>query len=144
MARRGGNVPVCVKPWHGHLGRAAYLTLRRARPGWPCHANSVKDCEGTRFRPNILWWRSSADALRQGFGPLTGGRELPTSFDASWHGAGLRGDAVALADLASAALGPLYRFCYYRLGRRRELCEEVVQETLVRAIRELDRYEPDR
>ncbi len=69
---------------------------------------------------------------------------MPDSFDASWHEAALAGDAGALAALASAALQPLYRFCYYRLARRRELCEEVVQETLVRAIRDLDRYEPDR
>jgi RNA polymerase sigma-70 factor (ECF subfamily) len=73
-----------------------------------------------------------------------GGRDVPDSFDAAWHGEALAGDARALTALASAALKPLYRFCYYRLGRRRELCEEVVQETLVRAIRELDRYEPDR
>jgi RNA polymerase sigma factor (sigma-70 family) len=56
----------------------------------------------------------------------------------------LGGDTAALAALASATLQPLYRFCYYRLARRRELCEEVVQETLVRAIRDLGRYEPDR
>jgi RNA polymerase sigma-70 factor (ECF subfamily) len=40
--------------------------------------------------------------------------------------------------------GPLFAFCFYRVGKRRELCEEVVQETMVRAIRTLDAYEPDR
>jgi RNA polymerase sigma-70 factor (ECF subfamily) len=39
---------------------------------------------------------------------------------------------------------PLYRFCLYRVGRNRHLCEEVVQETLVRAIRELHHYDPAR
>jgi RNA polymerase sigma factor (sigma-70 family) len=69
---------------------------------------------------------------------------VPDSFDASWHDAARSGDAAALATLASSALQPLYRFAYYRLARRRDLCEEVVQETLVRAIRDLDRYEPAR
>src|SRR5262245_51251282 len=69
---------------------------------------------------------------------------VPEQFDASWHDAALAGDAAALTALASSAVQPLYRFCYYRLARRRELCEEVVQETLVRAIRDLDRYEPAR
>jgi len=46
--------------------------------------------------------------------------------------------------LAEDALQPLYAFCLYRVGRNHDLCEEVVQETLVRAIRDLDRYEPSR
>lgn len=46
--------------------------------------------------------------------------------------------------LADEALGPLYRFCFYRVGRDRHLCEEVVQETLVRALRDLERYDPSR
>src|SRR5208282_102801 len=41
-------------------------------------------------------------------------------------------------------LQPLYGFCLYRVGRDRQLCEEVVQETLVRAIHDLDRYDPTR
>src|SRR5262249_58028379 len=43
-----------------------------------------------------------------------------------------------------AVLQPLYHFCLYRVGRNRHLCEEVVQETLLRAIRELERYDPGR
>src|SRR5262249_49609430 len=43
-----------------------------------------------------------------------------------------------------AVLVPLYRFCLYRVGRHVHLCEEVVQETLVRALRDLDRYDPAR
>src|SRR5262249_9495829 len=35
-------------------------------------------------------------------------------------------------------------FCLYRVGRNRHLCEEVVQETLLRALRDLDHYEPRR
>ena len=69
---------------------------------------------------------------------------VPPSFDSTWHAQALRGDAAAVAKLAEAALGPLYRFCFYRVGRNRHLCEEVVQETLVRAIRDLDRYQPQR
>jgi len=69
---------------------------------------------------------------------------LQPLFDHPWHRAALSGDAEAIARLAEAAVGPLYRFCLYRVGGNRHLCEEVVQETLVRAIRDLDRYEPDR
>ena len=46
--------------------------------------------------------------------------------------------------MADALLDPLFRFCLYRVGRNRHLCEEVVQETLVRALRNLDHYDPPR
>ncbi len=46
--------------------------------------------------------------------------------------------------LASSTVGPLYRFCFYRLGGNSHLTEEVVQETLVRAIRDLEKFEPVR
>ncbi len=65
-------------------------------------------------------------------------------FDRRWHRAALAGNREAVDRLAQAALGPLYRFSFYRVGANRHLCEEVVQETLVRAIRDLDRYEPGR
>lgn len=65
-------------------------------------------------------------------------------FDAAWRERALRGEAAAVTTLAEEALGPLYSFCLYRVNRNRDLCEEVVQETLVRAIRELDRYDPAR
>ena len=65
-------------------------------------------------------------------------------FDNSWHRCALAGSPAAIDALAQAALGPLYRFCFYRVGRNRHLCEEVVQETMLRAIRDLHRYEPDR
>jgi RNA polymerase sigma-70 factor (ECF subfamily) len=56
----------------------------------------------------------------------------------------LAGDPEAISRLAVDALQPLYRFCFYRVGCNRHLCEEVVQETLIRAIRDLGRYDPDR
>jgi RNA polymerase sigma-70 factor, ECF subfamily len=69
---------------------------------------------------------------------------LRAIFDAQWRMRAVRGDTDAVKLLAEAALQPLYAFCLYRVGRSRDLCEEVVQETLVRAIRELDRYDPVR
>jgi RNA polymerase sigma-70 factor (ECF subfamily) len=56
----------------------------------------------------------------------------------------MAGDAGAIRTLAEAALSPLYTFCFYRVGKNRHLCEEAVQETLVRAIRDLSHYDPDR
>ena len=69
---------------------------------------------------------------------------METKFNAQWRTAALSGDASAIARLASECVEPLYRFCFYRVGRRRDLSEEVVQETLVRAIRDLAKYEPHR
>jgi RNA polymerase sigma-70 factor (ECF subfamily) len=66
------------------------------------------------------------------------------NFDAHWRRTALGGDAQAIAQLARQALEPLYRFCLYRVGRRRELCEEVVQETLIKALRNLEKYDPSR
>jgi RNA polymerase sigma-70 factor (ECF subfamily) len=65
-------------------------------------------------------------------------------FDASWRRAALAGDRQAVSRLAAEALAPLYRFSYYRVGCDRDLCEEVVQETLVRALADLVLYDPDR
>ena len=65
-------------------------------------------------------------------------------FDADWRARALGGDAAAVQMMADDLLGPLYRFCLYRVGRNRHLCEEVVQETLVRALRDLDHYDPPR
>jgi RNA polymerase sigma-70 factor (ECF subfamily) len=73
-----------------------------------------------------------------------GDKQLQAIFDDLWHRAALDGDAEATTRLATATIGPLYRFCLYRLGNDRHVCEEVVQETLVKAIRELDRYQPNR
>ena len=65
-------------------------------------------------------------------------------FDASWQRDALGGQAQAIRRLAETALKPLYRFCLYRVGGNHHLCEEVVQEALLGAIRRLDRYDPDR
>lgn len=65
-------------------------------------------------------------------------------FDESWRRQALRGDEAALRRLTSEMLPALYRFCLYRVGRNQHLCEEVVQETMLRALRDLARYEPER
>src|SRR5262245_1550258 len=46
--------------------------------------------------------------------------------------------------MARACIEPLYRFCFHRIGRNQHLCEEIVQETMLRAIRDLCHYEPTR
>ena len=69
---------------------------------------------------------------------------MRATFDARWRTEALAGDERAVGELADAMLTPLYRFCLYRLGGDRHLCEDVVQETLLRAIRDLDRYDPHR
>ena len=65
-------------------------------------------------------------------------------FDEAWRQQALRGDAAAVKQLAGAALQPLYGFCLYRVGRNQHLCEEVVQETMLKALRDLRNYEPAR
>jgi RNA polymerase sigma-70 factor, ECF subfamily len=67
---------------------------------------------------------------------------LPLVFDAAWRQRALEGDAEAVRLFAEATLQPLYAFCFYRVGRDTYRCEEVVQETLVRALRHLERYDP--
>jgi RNA polymerase sigma-70 factor (ECF subfamily) len=69
---------------------------------------------------------------------------LRPNFNAAWRARALHGDAGAVRDMADAMLQPLYAFCLYRVGRNRHLCEEVVQETLLRALRELAHYDPSR
>jgi RNA polymerase sigma-70 factor (ECF subfamily) len=69
---------------------------------------------------------------------------LQPIFDAEWRRRALAGEGAAVQLFADAVLQPLYRFCLYRVGNNRHLCEEVVQETLVRAIRDLGQYQPER
>jgi RNA polymerase sigma-70 factor (ECF subfamily) len=69
---------------------------------------------------------------------------LPLTFDAAWREQALSGDSSAVTAFVRSVLRPLYAFCLYRVGRRHELCEDVVQETLVRAIRDLGQYDPAR
>ena len=66
------------------------------------------------------------------------------NFDAAWRAQALAGQADAVQAFTDASLEPLYAFCLYRVGRNRHLCEEVVQETLLRALRELAHYDPVR
>ena len=65
-------------------------------------------------------------------------------FNAAWRRRAVGGDAEAVRTLADEVLTPLYHFCLYRVGRNSHLCEEVVQDTLVRALRDLDHYDPSR
>jgi RNA polymerase sigma-70 factor (ECF subfamily) len=69
---------------------------------------------------------------------------LRSNFDAAWRARALEGHADAITALTEEALPSLYRFCLYRVGRNRHLCEEVVQETLLRALRDLRQYDPQR
>ena len=66
------------------------------------------------------------------------------AFDAQWKAAALRGDAAAISALAAFAVEPLYRFCLYRLGKDSHCCEDVVQDTLIRAMGQIEQYHPDR
>lgn len=69
---------------------------------------------------------------------------MQNDFDSAWRQRALDGHADAVRVMAQAALEPLYRFCFHRVGRNRHLCEEVVQETMLRAIRDIEQYEPAR
>lgn len=65
-------------------------------------------------------------------------------FDDAWRQRALAGEPEAVLALADEALTPLYNFCLYRVGHNRHCCEEVVQETLLRALRDLEDYDPRR
>jgi RNA polymerase sigma-70 factor (ECF subfamily) len=65
-------------------------------------------------------------------------------FDKAWRKRAIDGDPAAIADLVEEMLPPLYHFCLYRLGKDVHRTEEVVQETLARALRQLEQYEPER
>ena len=67
-----------------------------------------------------------------------------SAFDDAWRQRALGGEPEAIKELTGAVLQPLFGFCFYRVGRNRHLCEEVVQETFIRALRDLESYEPSR
>jgi RNA polymerase sigma-70 factor (ECF subfamily) len=69
---------------------------------------------------------------------------LESTFDKNWHSRALAGEHDAIDQLATMAMAPLYAFCLYRVGRDHGVCEDVVQETLLKAISRLDRYDPAR
>lgn len=69
---------------------------------------------------------------------------MRNTFDDEWRQRALQGEAEAVKGLMAKVMQPLYTFCLYRLGRDCHLCEEVVQDTLLRALRDLDNYDPAR
>jgi RNA polymerase sigma-70 factor (ECF subfamily) len=69
---------------------------------------------------------------------------LQAIFDEQWRKQALSGQPQAVQRLADESLVPLFRFCFHRVGSDHHLCEEVVQETLLRALRDLANYEPAR
>lgn len=69
---------------------------------------------------------------------------MTQTFDAAWHKLAMDADAGAIRALADSNLTPLWRFCLYRVGNDRHLCDEVVQETLLQAIDRLKDYDPAR
>jgi RNA polymerase sigma-70 factor (ECF subfamily) len=75
---------------------------------------------------------------------VKGGSDLRPIFDSIWRSRALDGQVSAIKTLTETVLQPLYSFCLYRVGRNTHLCEEVVQETLLRALGQLKAYEPER
>jgi RNA polymerase sigma-70 factor (ECF subfamily) len=69
---------------------------------------------------------------------------LQSVFDDTWRKQALAGDAAAVKLLLAHVLKPLYGFCLYRVGKNRHWCEEIVQETMLRALRDLAGYDPPR
>jgi RNA polymerase sigma-70 factor (ECF subfamily) len=69
---------------------------------------------------------------------------LKNVFDETWRRKALKGDETAVKLLLAQVLKPLYGFCLYRVGKNQHWCEEVVQETMLRALRDLAGYEPAR
>ena len=55
-----------------------------------------------------------------------------------------RGNPEARARLFDRYLDPVYEFVFYRVGRRADVAEEVVQEVFTRALAHMDRYDPAR
>lgn len=56
----------------------------------------------------------------------------------------LAGDESAAEELWREALAPMHTFCLHRVGRNRADCEDAVQETMVRAVQEIGKYDPER
>lgn len=65
-------------------------------------------------------------------------------FDAQWKTRMLAGDESAAEELWREALAPMHTFCLHRVGRNRADCEDAVQETMVRAVQEIGKYDPER
>lgn len=69
---------------------------------------------------------------------------MQSIFDEAWCQKALQGEQAAVQTLTQQVLQPLYSFCLYRVGKNRHWCEEVVQETMLRALRDLRNYDPHR
>jgi RNA polymerase sigma factor (sigma-70 family) len=69
---------------------------------------------------------------------------LQNVFDETWRRKAIQGDEAAVKQLLAYVLKPLYGFCLYRVGKNQHWCEEIVQETMLRALRDLAAYEPSR
>ena len=65
-------------------------------------------------------------------------------FDETWRRQALQGNPAAINTLLEQVLAPLYSFCLYRVGKNQHWCEEVVQETMLRALGGLPNYDPAR
>ena len=65
-------------------------------------------------------------------------------FDETWRRSALQGDPNSIQILLAHVLKPLYAFCLFRLSKNQHWCEEVVQETMLRALRDLANYDPPR
>ncbi len=53
----------------------------------------------------------------------------------------LSGDSVAADEFFNRHLDSLYEFVHYRVGRDRSLAEDMVQDTMLEAVRSLDRFD---
>ena len=73
-----------------------------------------------------------------------GGHGLQSIFDEAWRQKAISGDQAAVQLLLQNVLQPLYSFALYRVGKNQHWCEEVVQETMLRALREMRNYDPPR
>lgn len=69
---------------------------------------------------------------------------MQSLFNETWRQSAMRGDEAAIKLLVQNVLQPLYSFCLYRVGKNQHWCEEVVQETMMRALRDLANYDPPR
>ena len=69
---------------------------------------------------------------------------MQSLFDETWRRLALQGSPAAVTTLLEQVLTPLYNFCLYRVGKNQHWCEDVVQETMLRALRDLANYDPAR
>ncbi len=69
---------------------------------------------------------------------------MQSVFDDTWRRQAMHGEEPAIQTLLAQVLQPLYGFCLYRVGKNRHWCEEIVQETMLRALNDLPSYDPAR